>query len=302
MMPTETLAECPLCDGTSVHALPTPGHWIGGECFSDLTLGLRKCRCGMIFASPRPTVELLNAFYSGNGYSCHSLEGSASSGAAARHLLDAVEGRLPAGVGKSLLDYGAGSGALLLAAHGWEKFAFEPGQKGLESCRMNGLEATDDVMAIPRNRFGLITLHHVLEHIPNPLEVLEGLHAFSVPNGLLYIGVPNAHAMRARLALPFLSRRFNVDERYRAFPLHLHYYTRQTLARMLARSGWKVVHASTMGIGLDQFFAAKEGEQPDMAKPSRRPEPAKPRLRRVLRDLFLDHGFGENLAVIATST
>jgi len=65
--------------------------------------------------------------------------------------------------------------------------------------------------------------------------------------------VPNAGALRARLAFPILSRRFGADERYRAFAIHLIYYTSATLRRLFERCGWEVKDSFTVGMGIDKF-------------------------------------------------
>jgi hypothetical protein len=108
-----------------------------------------------------------------------------------------------------------------------------------------------------------------------------------------------------RLAFPFLTRRFRIDERYRAYPIHLMYYSDGTLRELLEKAGWKVETTFTIGMGLDEFFIRPE-KPPKPAAPwldgnqavsSARP---KKRFRHIIRDTFLQMGLGENLAVIAS--
>ncbi len=175
---TEQLQACPLCGEESWTVLPTPGDWIGPEVFEGLEgrIGLVQCRaCGLVFINPRPSGEKLTAFYSGDTYCCHETAGSASAGAKADYILNRLEKSLPAEAPRTLLDYGAGGGGFLLHAQsrGWNVQGFEPGKRGLESCRALGLDATDRLEDLPEGTFGLVTLHHVFEHLPNPAEVLE---------------------------------------------------------------------------------------------------------------------------------
>ncbi|MDG1894377.1 MAG: class I SAM-dependent methyltransferase [Fuerstiella sp.] len=119
-----------------------------------------------------------------------------------------------------------------------------------------GLEVTDKLTELPSGAFGLITLHAVFEHLANPTEVLDEIRRFLAPDGRLYIEVPNVRALRARLAIPLLSRRFGVDERYRAYPIHLMYYSECTLRKMLEKAGWVVEKSFTLGLGMDEFFTS----------------------------------------------
>ena len=304
---TDIIDTCYLCEGRSFQPVPTPGRWIGTEVFGSLDKHLRLMRCdgcGLVFVNPRPSFENMNKFYSGDTYTCHEVAGSASTGSRADFLLNWIDKHLPPNTPKTLLDYGAGGGGFMLHARkrGWEVQGFEPGRRGLETCRAACLVATDHVEELPLGYFGLITLHHVLEHVANPVEVLGRIRKLLTPNGRLFVAVPNAHSLRARLALPALSKKFNVDERYRAFPIHLTYYDDKTLKRMLVKAGWAVDATFTIGIGLDEFFIRSEpatSPKVDSKNSVARRSFPKHKLRHMVRDAFLNLGLGENLAVIA---
>jgi hypothetical protein len=161
---------------------------------------------------------------------------------------------------------------------------------------------TDRLEDLPPGAFSLVTLDHVFEHLANPVEVLDGVRRFLAPQGRLYVEVPNARSLRARLALPLLTRRFRVDERYRAYPIHLIYYSDRTLRGMLGKAGWVVEKTFTSGIGLNEFLVSPDTPQEQTTRPgdSRRvAAPPKRRLRHLLRDAFLGLGAGENLSAIA---
>lgn len=306
----EMLACCPACERDSHAALPLPGHWIGGEWFAGLKdrLGLVRCRaCGLVYANPRPSEHELGAYYAGDTYECHETAGSASAGAKADFLLDRIERRLPSEAPRKLLDYGAGGGGFLLHARsrGWDVNGFEPGRRGWEACRGLGLDVVADAEELPSGAFGLVTLHHVFEHLADPVGVLGEIRRLLAPGGRLFIEVPNAASLRARLSLPLFSRRFGFDERYRAFPIHLMYYKPATLRAMLAKAGWKVKAMFTAGLGVDEIFArsrprtASKQRQAGQRGTSRPRKPARKRLRHIVRDCFLGMGFGENLAAVA---
>lgn len=307
---------CPVCDGDRFRKLPTPGRWIGTEVFDPLRgkLGLVDCRdCGLAFVNPRPAAPQLASFYNGNTYDCHETAGSASSGQVAEFLMSRIEPQLPADAPRTLLDYGAGGGGFLLdmRARGWDVRGFEPGLRGRAACQVAGLDVTGDAATLPSSAFGLVTMHHVFEHLEDPGDALSIVRRVLAPDGRLFIEVPNLRSLRARLALPPLSRRLRVDERFRAFPIHLAYYSVDTLTRLLARHGWIVQTSFTVGMGLDEYLVApprpaprsQGASAPPTAAAARPPASARPGwlrgLRRRVRDAYLGMGIGENLAVIA---
>ncbi len=317
-----TLTACPACSGNRFTTLPTPGRWIGPEVFEPLRgrIGLMDCRdCGLAFVNPRPSPEKLGAFYAGSTYDCHETCGSSSGGGKADFLLSRIQPHLPANAPRTVLDYGAGGGGFLIRMRelGWQAKGLEPGLRGLAACRAAGLDVTDQVDELPSDTFGLVTFHHVFEHLEHPDEVMATVKRVLAPEGRVFIEVPNRRSLRARLALPALSRRMRVDERFRAYPIHLAYYNVHTLTRVLANCGWTVEASLTLGMGLDEYLITDEhaGQNPVPASADAPTQtesavaagstdtgsqaPAPRRLRHRIRDSYLNLGLGENLAVIA---
>src|SRR5215203_1934914 len=223
----QTVSVCPLCNGTSFRKLSTPRQWIS-EIFHVLRghIGLVSCRtCNLVFTNPRPSDLLLSTFYSGNTYDCHSPTLTSTGGVQADVVLSRLSKVLPPAAPKTLLDFGCGAGGFLLSAQqrGWDAHGFEPGRRGIETCRRNGLTVTSDLSALPRDYFSLITLHHVFEHLANPIDVLSEIRPLLRADGRLLVQVPNAESLRARFALPVLCAVFRIDDRHRAFPIHLMY-------------------------------------------------------------------------------
>lgn len=85
-------------------------------------------------------------------------------------------------------------------------------------------------------RFDAITLWHVLEHLPDPLETLTVLRHLLCPGGILCIEVPNVEQTRKR---PMY--RSDLED----YPLHrlehLFYYSGHSLAQACAQAGLKVL-------------------------------------------------------------
>jgi SAM-dependent methyltransferase len=307
-----TLERCPLCDGSQFRALPVPGHWIGEAVFGPYRgrLGLCQCsRCSFRFTNPRPGSALLGQFYGGDDYSCHRHDGSDGASHPADFLLTLLAQNVPAAAGKRLLDFGCGGGGFLnRAAHaGWDAVGFDVGQRSLKTCTERGLRATDRLADLPAASFDVITLNHVFEHLDAPGAVLASLRALLAPQGKLLVAVPNCRSLRARLSFPVLSRHCRFDERFRAFPIHLSYFTRPTLKAMLRRHDFAVEWAITAGFGLEELRYRPEtapGPPPARADAAggtdgRRGQPLQQGARRVIKRVFFGLGLGENLLALA---
>lgn len=299
----ETLAACPLCESTSWTRLAVPAEWIGYEVLGHLRgqLGLVRCRsCGLTFTNPRPSLRALASFYGGDTYVCHQVNGAGSAAATAEFVFSQIARYLPSEAPRALLDYGAGAGAFMACAaqQNWTVRGFEPGRRGLHACLRSGLNVTDNLADLLGETFGLVTLLYVFEHLPAPKEALRTLRRLVAPNGRLFLGVPNASSLRARLAHPWLARRFPLAQRHRAFPIHLMYYSKATLRRMLAENGWKVEAMFTMGLGVDEFLSRPNRPRAQHTN-GESGERGHHQVRRALRDAFLRLGLGENLAVVA---
>lgn len=89
------------------------------------------------------------------------------------------------------------------------------------------------------NNYDFIIMADVLEHLVNPEQVLKKLLKIASDKTRLIISVPNiaSWAMRKQLF-------FNGDFEYRESGLldktHLHFYTVNTLPKILSKNGWKV--------------------------------------------------------------
>jgi 2-polyprenyl-3-methyl-5-hydroxy-6-metoxy-1,4-benzoquinol methylase len=299
----ETLGVCPLCSGVSFRRLPTPGHWIGQESFSSGAdaFGLCRCeKCSLTFVNPRPTSTLLDAFYNCDSYVCHEPEGGSFQ--TAHFLLECVA-RYGPYQGKRFLDFGCGGGFLLRAAlhDKWSAFGYDVGKRALDSCNAQGLAVTGNMDEFASSSFDVVLLNHVFEHLAEPKKVLSRCQRVLDATGKLFVVVPNLAGMRAKLSFPLLSRHFGVDERHRAFPIHLFYFTPRTLTQTLEQNGFRVTAMETFGLGLDEFFNRPDqhiakSSNSDMRSPAARHRRA---LREIVKKKFFGAGLGENLIAVA---
>ena len=297
----ETLDSCPLCSGTSFRRLSTPVHWIGREIFSRGSdfFGLLRCRsCSLAFVNPRPNQALLNAFYDCNNYACHTPE--AGNPKTAQFLLECIKRRGPY-EGRRFLDFGCGGGFLLAAARDddWNATGYDVGPRALASCTAQGLTATGNLSDLSSSSFDVVFLNHVFEHLADPHAVLSQCRRLLKKNGKLFVVVPNLEGMRARSAFPFLSRHFSVDERHRAFPIHLFYFTPKTLSQTLERNSLQVVAVETFGLGINELINRPDAGRKGGMKVSTADPRRSRALREIFKRIFFRAGLGENLLVVA---
>ncbi len=304
-----------MCQGGDFERLPTPGHWIGRKTFQPVApmLGICRCRrCSLVFSNPRPGPELLNRFYGGDDYGCHTATYARDVGSVAWNIHRLMVRYLDFKPGLRLLDYGCGGGSILfeLQKLGWDCEGYDIGPAALASSRALGLKVTSDLAALGTGRFDAVTMSHVIEHLGDPLDTLRGIGPLLAPGGRLFITTPNTASLRARLSAPLLSTRLNFDERYRAFPIHLFYYTPRTLPAMIAKAGFEMHGLVTYGVGLENLvireYSRDSQPQPGPAQDTGggRREPAGKRaaagIKATIKGLLFRHNLGDNLLAVAS--
>ena len=137
-----------------------------------------------------------------------------------------------------VLDFGAGFGyiAKRLQAAGYEVTALEISPNALASIRRHGIRAVAGLDELEGQRFDVVTMWHVLEHVERPAPLLARLADYLFPGGTAIVAVPNARGLFASLSL---------DHWIWTLPWHHHYFDRRSLWRLLARSGFDVVSTTT---------------------------------------------------------
>ena len=232
--PDETLptpVPCPACGvltpGNTIavpdfeYRVPHSGHY--AECKS----------CGTLFQNPMPTLTQLASYYPA-GYHAATNKGLIS------HLRHAGRWRqiapLLSGEG-ALLDYGCGNGAFLVWAAtqdpGRPLFGYEIGDRDSVERLADG--AVTIVRGKPQHLLKVlppcrvITLNHVIEHLPDPAATIASLSAFLVPGGYFQGQTPAADSLERQV----------FGQRWSGYhsPRHTVVFSRRGIARLLARIG-----------------------------------------------------------------
>ena len=102
---------------------------------------------------------------------------------------------------KSVLDVGAGIGVFgkLMQEYGWTVHGIEPDPRNVEHLKKYvGIDATAsdffDLDPSSLGRFSLISFNKVLEHIENPIPMLVRAKEFLLPDGVVYVELPDVEA------------------------------------------------------------------------------------------------------------
>ena len=157
----------------------------------------------------------------------------------ARRLLELIERHTQPG---ALLDVGCWTGFLLAEARtrGWEVTGIEPSEFAAAYAREQlGLEvlSTELINAdLPPQHFDAIVMGDVIEHLVDPAAALERARELLREGGVLCLVAPDAGSVVART----LRARW-----WSVIPTHVQYFTRASLARLLARAGFAVIATAT---------------------------------------------------------
>ncbi len=199
------------------------------------------CReCGLYYTSPLPdSGHAESDVVQSDKYTQDQLAKEAFFRRRADRLLDDVEQL--GGAGK-LLDVGCAIGTELAVAgtRGWEAIGLELSKASLAVAQERGLDARGERLedaAFPDASFDLVTLNHVLEHIPTPGPFLREIRRVLRPDGLLFIAVPNVETWWIYLKGDRYGWTFQDD--------HFLHFTRGTLRELLRRQGFEVLAAHT---------------------------------------------------------
>ncbi|MDW8308303.1 MAG: class I SAM-dependent methyltransferase [Verrucomicrobiales bacterium] len=142
---------------------------------------------------------------------------------------------LPAQPGGRLLDVGCGSGDWLvqMRARGWQVEGLDFDPTAVEVARKRGLPVRLgplEQQGYEAESFDAVTLHHVIEHVPDPVATLRECHRVLRRGGRLVVATPNVHSLSHRV--------FGPDWRGLEPPRHLHLFTPESLRRALRDAGF----------------------------------------------------------------
>jgi SAM-dependent methyltransferase len=198
-----------------------------------------RCQvCGHMQLERMPEEAKLSDAY-GEATSEDYLEEETGQRATARALLERIEAHAEIG---ALVDLGCWVGFLLDEARsrGWKTVGVEPSEfaAGYATAQL-GLDVRNEDLfdaELGEERFNAVFMGDVIEHIPAAGEAVERAGVLLSPGGVLAMALPDAGSRVARV----LGRRW-----WSVIPTHVHYFTRNSMARLLSRHGFEIVELRT---------------------------------------------------------
>ena len=175
------------------------------------------------------------------------------------------------------LDVGSGEGFALKYFHdlGWHCTGLDYSLFGIKKHnpeQANFVIAGDifnNLAQIIKNKekFNLIWLDNVLEHVIDPYQLMNDLHKILDLNGILVVDVPNDFSALQQnlLTKNYIDREFWVSP-----PDHLSYFNKDGLTNLADASGWQIENfLSSFPIDLDLFnHNTNYIQNPDLGKSS----------------------------------
>ena len=153
----------------------------------------------------------------------------------------------------SVLDFGCGTGDFLQFCNSKHLHieGVEPSSVARsEATRKTGKSIHPDATSLTE-QFDVITLWHVLEHIPELNQTLEQLKNRLAKNGTMFIAVPNLNSADAK----------TYGEHWAAYdvPRHLWHFSRSTMERILKHHDLKLIKVLPMW--LDAYYVSLLSEK-----------------------------------------
>lgn len=233
--------DCCVCGTRLAETWRISGDFIlGGDArFRDV----RCVRCQMIRLDPRPDKSKMGNYYTPETYArAEDTDGVESELAKrlneynrrlARRAADAMQTDVK---GSRVLDIGCGDGRFLAAMANLgavvEGLETDPVAAGLARRRTGGVihEVPLEDATLLAGSFDLVSLLHVLEHVPDPRATLTEAKRLLKPGGTLLLALPNAGSLEAKL---FRATWYPLD-----LPRHYWGFAPRTLTRLVEECGF----------------------------------------------------------------
>jgi 2-polyprenyl-3-methyl-5-hydroxy-6-metoxy-1,4-benzoquinol methylase len=142
---------------------------------------------------------------------------------------------------KAILDIGTGNGNFVaeISKIAREAVGIEPEKRLNESFKMRNLKIMGSLEEV-EDKFDLVTMFHVLEHIPEPIKFLTSVKNNIKIDGLLVIEVPNLDDALLKI---YESSSFS---NFTFWDNHLYTYNARTLEAIIKAAGFR--HVEILGV------------------------------------------------------
>jgi len=247
----EKLISCPACGETKLLAFLTAKDYTVSKERFEIT---RCDACQLLFTNPRPSATEASPYYKSENYISHSdtQEGIINKlyhivrnftlKQKTRWIEKEKRGNL------ELLDIGCGNGHFLHACQkaGWKISGMELDPVTASKAEsMLGIDIYSSIKNIPKNeKFDLISLWHVLEHVYELDEYFKFFASRIAQNGVLILALPDAASFDARYFKEYWAA-YDV-------PRHIYHFEPNTITFLAKKYGFTL--KSTRGQIFDSFY------------------------------------------------
>ena len=250
----KTFVHCNNC-GADDTDLVTVGHEFEYDNTTPDEFPVVRCRrCGLVYLNPRPAVSELSTIYPPNYFSYSLVKEDQENRSSLTYKLrkalyarkfrgdlEQCPGFREGGTAR-VLDIGCGDGRNLnwykeMAPGRVETCGVELDPKAKRIAEANGHTVwltRFEELDVAAESFDLITSNHVIEHVEDPTAMSRKAWQLLRPDGVYAFETPNIDCLDARW---FRDKYWGGYH----FPRHWIFYTRETIERLLARTGFSVL-------------------------------------------------------------
>ncbi|MDF2437853.1 MAG: methyltransferase [Bacteroidota bacterium] len=254
----EKLAHCPICNS----AKSSPFLACVDNTVSRETFQIVRCEgCGFKYTNPRPDVSELGRYYKSEDYVSHSNSNKGFINSTYQTVrkytllkkLQLISKYFKTG---NILDIGCGTGEFLNVCKNakWNTLGIEPDADAREMGIKNfGLDLREesDLSKLPSESFEIISMWHVLEHVPHLNERLVEIKRLLKSNGFIIIAVPNCESFDAKF--------YGKDWAAYDLPRHLYHFTPKDIESLFRKHEMKVLRILPMIF--DSFYVSMLSEK-----------------------------------------
>lgn len=212
----------------------------------------------LVYTYPQPEANQLSKYYESEDYISHT-DGKRSlfervyqvvKGIALKNKIRLINNLHEKG---NLLDIGAGTGDFLIVANkdGWKTTGVEPSQKAKNIAINKGVQFVENTTDLENNSYDVITMWHVLEHVPDVEKQIKELQRLLKPNGTILIAVPNFNSFDAKHYGKFWAA-YDV-------PRHLWHFSKTAIKIIFEREGLQLEKVIPMPF--DAFYVSLLSEK-----------------------------------------
>ena len=213
----------------------------------------------MLITSPQPSLDNLGKYYESVDYISHT-DSKRSLFEKAYHFVKSIALKNKLNLINScspnkgkLLDIGAGTGDFLLTAkeNGWITIGIEPSEKAKAIAVKKGVEFLATTEELESHTFDVISMWHVLEHVPNLENQIKELKRLVRPNGTIIIAVPNFKSYDAKYYGKFWAA-FDV-------PIHFWHFSKTAIKLLFEKEEIKL--EKVLPMKFDSFYVSLLSEK-----------------------------------------